>query len=151
MRQDGDLLVVVLEQEQRQPQQEPQVQKTKVTKKKVTKKEKKKEKTKKEEKKEEKKLSWRDAVQAAIERQVDETGSCHFMRQQLIDGELKTIEQATDCSGRTPEMTLSQVLQQLRKLGEVRFGPKPGNYEYLVGQDEEVDESEEAEAEEAQE
>ncbi len=70
-----------------------------------------------------------------------------FTKRQLLEHELDSIKLATRCEGRTPERTLSRVLQQLRDMGQVRFTER-GKYEYLVGLGDGADEDDDGEKDE---
>ena len=75
---------------------------------------------------------WSEAVEDAVRRHVSSTGSALFTRQALIDGELARIVEETGSRGRTPEMTLSRELQQLRDSGAIEFVDDQGSYR-LIG------------------
>ena len=77
-------------------------------------------------------VSWSEAVAAAVQRYVAKTGSPVFTRQALIDAELDSIVAATGSLGRTPHMTLSRELQQLRDAGMLEFLDDHGTYR-LIG------------------
>ena len=66
-------------------------------------------------------MSWKDAVRDAVDRICDRNGSDFFTRQELIERELPRIIQETGSRGRTPEMTLSRELQELRDEDRIQF------------------------------
>ena len=74
------------------------------------------------------KLTWIEAVSNAIDRLTSRHGSKNFDRQGLIDEELAQIITDTNCRGRTPDQTLSAILQDLRNAGEILFLDDKGNY-----------------------
>ena len=71
---------------------------------------------------------WRQAVLDALHRHAERHGSPVITRQALIREELPRIVEATSSEGRTPEQTLSRVLQELREEGVVAFGEAAGVY-----------------------
>lgn len=75
---------------------------------------------------------WSEAVEDAVRRHVATTGNTTFSRQDLIDGELARIVDETGSTGKTPEMTLSRELQQLRDSGVIEFVDDRGGYR-LIG------------------
>ena len=75
-------------------------------------------------------LSWSEAVEAAVRRFVDRTGTSVFTRQALIDSELDAIVADTGSAGATPHQTLSRELQQLRDAGIIEF-VDAGTYRWL--------------------
>ncbi|MEO6152312.1 MAG: HNH endonuclease [Croceibacterium sp.] len=64
---------------------------------------------------------WSEAVEDAVRRLAARNGNAEFTRQTLIDAELARIVSETGSTGKTPEMTLSRELQQLRDAGEISF------------------------------
>ena len=76
-------------------------------------------------------MLWIDAVRNAMKRACSAKGSDTFYRQELISREMDRIVSDTSSRGRTPEQTLSRVLQELRDLGEVQF-LDAGRYRVLV-------------------
>ena len=66
-------------------------------------------------------VTWEEAVRDAIERLCQRTGSKEFSRQQLLESELDRIIIDTGSKGRTPDLTVSRVLQELRDAGEIDF------------------------------
>ena len=73
-------------------------------------------------------MNWQDAVRLAINRRCRITKSDIFSRQSLIQKELSKIIADTNSKGSTPEQTLSRVLQELRKAGEIEFIDNHGTY-----------------------
>ena len=67
------------------------------------------------------KVSWRESVVAAIMRVVRRNGSLVFSRQELISREMDTIIVETGTRGKTPEQTLSRILQELRNDNQIEF------------------------------
>ena len=65
------------------------------------------------------KQCWNDSVLDALKRLSNPDGI--VTRQALIERELPTIIEETNSSGKTPEQTLSYVLQQPRNKGLVEF------------------------------
>eukprot|EP01035_Chromulina_nebulosa_P031590 gene31590-42129_t len=76
--------------------------------------------------------SWSEAIEAAIRRHVDATGSRTFTRQALIDSQLDAIIAATGSAGATPHQTLSRELQQFRDAGIIEFVDQ-GVYRWMGG------------------
>ena len=74
---------------------------------------------------------WRDSVKEAITRVIRRAGTPIFTRAELIKQELNTIIKETASQGKTPEDTLSRVLQELRDAGEIDFLQKRGTYQAL--------------------
>lgn len=75
---------------------------------------------------------WSETVEDAVRRHVASIGSTEFTRQDLIDAELTRIVEETGSRGKTPEMTLSRELQQLRDAGLIEFIDDHGSYR-LIG------------------
>lgn len=75
---------------------------------------------------------WSETVADAVRRHVSNTGNAEFTRQGLIDAELDQIISETGSQGKTPEMTLSRELQQLRDEGIIEFVDDRGTYR-LIG------------------
>ena len=76
--------------------------------------------------------TWLDSVRDAAQRICSSKNSRRFTNQQLLQFELDQIVEETDSQGKTPERTLSRVLQELRDMGEVEFLDK-GVYELRIG------------------
>ena len=74
---------------------------------------------------------WRDSVATAVMRVVRRSGRRTFSRQELIEHELDRIVAETGCAGRTPDQTLSRVLQELAADGQIEF-LAPGEYRTRV-------------------
>lgn len=74
---------------------------------------------------------WSEAVEDAVRRHVARKGHSLFTRQDLIDDELARIVEETGSQGKTPEMTLSRELQQLRDRGTIEFVDDRGGYRLL--------------------
>ncbi len=72
---------------------------------------------------------WFNAVKAAIVRLCNQSKNDVFTRRQLVDSQLHTIISETNSSGKTPEQTLSRILQDLRDEGEIEFIAR-GTYRY---------------------
>jgi putative restriction endonuclease len=70
--------------------------------------------------------TWRSSVVAAINRIVRGSGSATFSRG-AIRLELLQVIPDTGTKGRTPDQTLSRVLQELRDEGQIEF-VKRGEY-----------------------
>ena len=70
---------------------------------------------------------WTDSVADALRRVAARRGTNTIRRAQLIAEEFSTIVAETDSRGRTPEQTLSRVLQELRDKGLLSF-EHPGVY-----------------------
>lgn len=75
--------------------------------------------------------SWRDSVAAAVVRVVRRSGRRTFSREELIQHELERIVGETRSAGRTPDQTLSRVLQELRDDDQIEF-LGPGEYRARV-------------------
>ena len=75
--------------------------------------------------------TWRDSVAEAVTRAVRRSGKQTFSRDDLIRHELDRIVEETGSIGRTPEQTLSRVLQELRDVGQIEF-LEPGEYRALA-------------------
>ena len=73
-------------------------------------------------------MKWNEAVMGAIVRVCRRKGSATFTRRELIVQELVTITEQTQCAGKTPEQTLSRVLQSLRDHKRVDFVDNDGTY-----------------------
>lgn len=73
-------------------------------------------------------MTWREAVLRALRRLAEETGSPLITRRVLIQKELRRIVRDTGSRGKTPEQTLSRVLQELRDDGTVLFHDGQGTY-----------------------
>ena len=76
-------------------------------------------------------MKWKDAVRNAIKRRCRAKRSDIFTRSDLICDEIDQIISDTNCKGDTPEQTLSRVLQELRKNGEIEFVDYDGTYRKL--------------------
>lgn len=76
-------------------------------------------------------ISWTEAVTQAVHRHVAKTGSRVFSRQGLMDAELSRIVEETGSEGRTPAMTLSRELQEMRDRGEIAFIDDHGSYRLM--------------------
>jgi hypothetical protein len=74
-------------------------------------------------------MTWRDSVASAINRLVRVRNPKVFSRDELIDREIETIIFETRTRGKTPEQTLSRVLQELRDDAQIEFTAAG---EYLV-------------------
>ena len=72
---------------------------------------------------------WRQRVREEIRRQVARSGSPLVTRQAILEGAQAWFSDVS--SGKTPEQTLSRVLQELRDLGELEFVAR-GTYSALV-------------------
>lgn len=75
-------------------------------------------------------MDWIDSVQGAILRSSLRHNSSIVTRQNLIKEELDRIESETHTTGQTPAQTLSRILQDLRKIGFIKFLGR-GEYEIL--------------------
>ena len=75
-------------------------------------------------------MDWQSAVLSAISRLAERKSDNLFDRNLLIQEELDRIIKDTNSVGRTPEQTLSKILQQLRNSGEIEFLGK-GKYQLL--------------------
>lgn len=73
-------------------------------------------------------MNWIDAVREAIDEVCNRKMTDVFTRDELIRQQLASIVKATGSQGRTPENTLSRILQDLRDLGEVEFVNDRGVY-----------------------
>ena len=73
-------------------------------------------------------IGWKDAVREALHRYCRRHGSQEIDRQTLIDEELDQIVRDTQSRGKTPDQTLSRVLQELRELRELQFIDDDGHY-----------------------
>lgn len=72
-------------------------------------------------------MNWQESVANAIRRTTKNTSSRVFTRQQLIEFELQQIVRDVGAKGKTPNQTLSRVLQELRQQGVIEF-ISPGVY-----------------------
>jgi hypothetical protein len=70
---------------------------------------------------------WTESVSDALRRVAARHGTHIIGRDQLIAEELRTIVSETDSRGRTPQQTLSRILQELRDEGLLTFDG-PGVY-----------------------
>ena len=75
---------------------------------------------------------WSEVVEVAVRDHVASTGSRDFTRSDLIDAKLDWIVAETGSVGRTPEMTLSRELQQLRDRGIIDFVDDQGSYRLII-------------------
>lgn len=75
-------------------------------------------------------MTWEESAYGSIIELCKAKATNRFSRQQLIDNYLDRICEETGTIGRTPDQTLSRVLQQLRDRGLVAF-LEPGQYELL--------------------
>jgi hypothetical protein len=66
-------------------------------------------------------ISWRSSVLQALRRRAARSGDPIVTRQALIEHELACIMVETGCKGKTPEQTLSWILQKLRDEHFVEF------------------------------
>jgi hypothetical protein len=66
-------------------------------------------------------MIWQESVAEAIRRLVARTGNPVFTRHQLIDSELPQIVKEVGSAGKTPEQTLSRILQEFRDQGTIGF------------------------------
>ncbi len=73
-------------------------------------------------------LTWKEAVRKAIKKVVERHDDPQFTRRLLIDEEMDYIEKMTETEGKTPEQTLSRVLQELRDEGMIEFLDDDGRY-----------------------
>lgn len=69
-------------------------------------------------------IAWPEAVRDAVRRVTLGRTDGLFTRQELLERELQTIQMQTQTTGKTPDQTLSRVLQQLRDNGEIEFVSK---------------------------
>lgn len=76
-------------------------------------------------------MTWKKAVIKAIERYTRKKGTGIFQRKDLIKAELSNIVIEAKSSGKTPEQTLSRILQELRDDKVIKFTGNSGNYIYL--------------------
>ena len=74
---------------------------------------------------------WHDAVRSAIERLCASKESNRFTRRELIAAEMHAIESETGTQGRTPEQTLSRILQDLRREQFIEFLDNRGTYRII--------------------
>lgn len=65
-------------------------------------------------------MNWREAVWQAVQREALRTDGI-VTRQNLIDHQLHAVMAATGAGGRTPEQTMSRLLQELRDEGVILF------------------------------
>lgn len=74
-------------------------------------------------------MTWREAVEAAVQRQAAKSSDGVFTRQDLLDTERDRI--ISDCggSGETPDQTISRVLQEIRADGIITFVDDQGTYQ----------------------
>ncbi len=75
-------------------------------------------------------MNWKQSVLIAIKRLSKRKGRRTFTRQELILEELDKITAEVGSQGKTPEQTLSRILQELREENEISFD-SPGTYSYL--------------------
>jgi putative restriction endonuclease len=75
-------------------------------------------------------MIWKNAVRNAILRVCKLRSDKTFTRHELISRELDNIKSETDSNGKTPEQTLSRILQDLRDIGEIKFLGR-GHYRLL--------------------
>jgi Arc/MetJ-type ribon-helix-helix transcriptional regulator len=73
---------------------------------------------------------WRDAVLNALMRFSTRHGTKEIRRSHFLAEELDALVRQTHSRGRTPEMTVSRVLQELRDAGAIEFISK-GRYRLL--------------------
>src|SRR5207253_8233060 len=66
-------------------------------------------------------MGWRDAVLSSLRSFRQRHGTRMITRQEFITEELPRIISATGSTGRTPQQTLSRILQELRDEGLVEF------------------------------
>ena len=71
---------------------------------------------------------WSVSVEDAVRRLSATIGSNEFTRADLIETQLPRIVEETGSTGKTPEMTLSRELQQLRDRGIIEFLDDRGSY-----------------------
>ncbi len=77
-------------------------------------------------------MTWLDATRQAIERHVHDTKSRIFTKKEFEKSELDWIVAQTHSTGKTPDQTLSRVLQKdLRDAGKLKFLKKRGHYKWL--------------------
>jgi len=76
--------------------------------------------------------TWPEAVRDAIKRICSGKNSNRFTRQEILQLEMDTIEKETGSHGKTPEQTLSRILQDIRDSGEIEFLGQ-GKYEFRIG------------------
>lgn len=76
-------------------------------------------------------VTWTTAVLEALQRYSARHHTRIITRQNLIREEMKTIEQTVATRGKTPEQTLSRILQELRTAGLIEFSDDNGTY-YLI-------------------
>jgi len=79
-------------------------------------------------------LSWKKAVKEAIRRFIERKDEPTFSRQNLIDEEMDYIKKATGTEGKTPEQTLSRVLQELWKEENFISHEEKGVYKLYEGE-----------------
>ncbi len=75
-------------------------------------------------------MTWHESVRQALKRYVRRHRSPIIERQSLIREELDRIVEETGSQGKTPEQTLSRVLQELRDEGLLEF-LGDGRYRFL--------------------
>ncbi len=73
-------------------------------------------------------MTWREAVEGAVQRCAARNANGVFTRQDLLDSELTRIESDCGGGGETPEQTISRVLQELRADGMITFVDDQGTY-----------------------
>lgn len=76
-------------------------------------------------------MTWRESVAAALNRVAGGFMSRLITRRELIHHELPRIIHETRSTGKTPEQTLSRILQEIRDDGQIEF-VGDGEYRPLV-------------------
>lgn len=73
-------------------------------------------------------VTWRDAVENAIVRQVSSTRAAEFTRKDLLAFQEDRMRLDTETTGQTPSQTISRVLQELRDDDVIEFVDGRGLY-----------------------
>jgi len=76
-------------------------------------------------------MNWHEAVIIAIINVCKRNRSNLFSREDLLHYELDNIITVTSSHGKTPEQTLSRVLQKIRDEGIIEFTDNRGNYRLI--------------------
>ncbi|HDS01450.1 MAG TPA: hypothetical protein ENO22_00195 [candidate division Zixibacteria bacterium] len=74
-------------------------------------------------------MFWKNAVLDALRRYSERHNTNTVIRSKLIREEIGNIVKDTRSKGRTPEQTLSRIMQELRDDGYVHFVDDDGTYE----------------------
>lgn len=74
---------------------------------------------------------WKQATEDAIVRICSRTGTKIFDFSSLVRQELPQIVDETQTKGKTPELSLSKYLQDLRNEGKIEFVDNQGTYKLI--------------------